>query len=150
MTPLPATQTPVPTLTPPPLSPASYEAEASQNTLANGAQLLSCGSCSGGYRVGYLGLRSNGINGSLWFKNVNKESAGEYTLTISYANGATYARDEYISVNGGSVIVFSGFPTGSFSTFTTVQITVNLNVGNNTITFYNPQGAAPDIDKIVI
>ncbi len=149
-TPLPATQVPVPALTPPPLSPASYEAEAPENTPANGAQILSCGSCSGGYRVGYLGLRPNGTNGSLRFNNVNKESAGKYTLTIYYANGATYARDEYISVNGGSAIVFSGSPTGSFSTFTTVQISVSLNAGNNTIMFYNPQSYAPDIDKIVI
>jgi serine/threonine protein kinase len=151
VTPLPATPSPVPTLTPPPLAPASYEAEAPENTLADGAQTLSCANCSGGERVGYLGLRSYGTEGSLRFNNVNKRSAGQYTLTISYSNGATSARDEYISVNGGSsVTVFSGSPTGSFSTFTTVQIIVSLNVGNNTLTFYNPQGPAPDIDKIVI
>jgi hypothetical protein len=86
----------------------------------------------------------------LQFNNVNKVSAGNYTLTVYYSNGATYARDEYISVNGGSAIVFSGSPTGSFSTFTTVQMSVNLNAGNNTIMFYNPQSYAPDIDRIVI
>jgi serine/threonine protein kinase len=150
-TPPPTTQAPVPTPTPPPPSPASYEAEAPENTLANGAQILSCASCSGGYRVGYLGLRPNGTNGSLQFNKVNKASAGNYTLTVYYANGATYARDEYISINNGSsVIVFSESPTGSFSTFTTVQITVSLKAGNNTITFYNPQSYAPDIDKIII
>jgi hypothetical protein len=144
--PLPAT----PTAPPPPLSPASHEAEAPENTVDNGAEILSCGSCSGGYRVGYLGLRSSGTNGFLQFNNVNKRSAGNYTLTVYYSNGASYSRDEYISVNGKLVIGFSGDPTGSFSTFATVQITVSLNAGNNTITFYNPQSAAPDIDKIVI
>jgi hypothetical protein len=97
-----------------------------------------------------LSHQSTHHNGYLWFNNVNKVSAGNYTLTISYANGATYARDEYVSVNGRLVIVFSGSPTGSFSTFTTVQIVVSLNAGNNTITFYNLEDAAPDIDKIVI
>ena len=149
-TPPPATQPPVPTVTPPPLAPVSYEAEAPENTLANGAQILSCGNCSGGERVGYLGLRGSGTDGSLQFNNVNKQKAGQYTLTISYTNGATYTRDEYISVNGGSAIVFSGPPTGGFSTVTTVQISVSLNAGNNTIAFYNPQSSAPDIDKIVI
>jgi len=86
----------------------------------------------------------------LSFNNVNKKSAGKYTLTVYYANGASNARDEYISINGGFVVVFSGSPTGSFSTFTTVSFVVSLNAGNNTIRFYNPQSYAPDIDKIII
>jgi len=148
----PPASAPAPTPTPAPIvvGPTSYEAESSQNTIANGAQVISCSSCSGGYRVGYLGNQPNGKSGTLQFNNVNKISAGTYTLTLYYSNGATSNQDEYISVNGGSAIVFSGSPTGSFSTFTTAGIAVSLNGGKNTIEFYNPQSSAPDIDKIVV
>jgi len=146
----PPAPTPTPTPAPIVIGPTSYEAESSQNTIANGAQVISCSSCSGGYRVGYLGNQPNGKSGTLQFNNVNKISAGIYTLTLYYSNGATSNQDEYISVNGGTAIVFSGSPTGSFGTFTTAGIAVSLNGGKNTIEFYNPQSSAPDIDKIVV
>jgi hypothetical protein len=118
--------------------------------LSNGAQVLSCSNCSGGARVGALGRRSNGADGTLLFNNVNKNSAGQYTLTLYYSNGSTGNRDLDISINGGPVIVFTRDATGSFTTFETGQISVNLNAGENTIKFDNPQSATLDIDKIVV
>lgn len=144
-----STPTPTPTVTATNTA-INYEAELSQNTLNSGAKIISCSSCSGGYRVGYLGLRSNGYSGTLQFNNVKKASAGTYTLTLYYSNGSNSDQYEYISVNGGSPIVFDGTPTGSFSTFTTAAIAIPLNGGNNTIEFYNPNNAAPDIDRIIV
>jgi serine/threonine protein kinase len=148
------TPTPVPTPTPTP-TPAvtsgstTYEAEASQNTLSGGASIISCNTCSGGYRVGYLGL-NNGNNATLTYHNVYAASTGSYTLSLYYSNGNSSDEYEYISVNGAAAIVFDGAPTGSFSTVATASIAVNLNAGGNTISFSNPQGSAPDIDKIVV
>jgi serine/threonine protein kinase len=139
--------TPTPVVTD---APTSYEAEASANTIANGAQVLSCSSCSGGYRVGYIGMGTNGSNGTLQINNVNKISTGSYTLTLYYSNGSSGGRDLYISVNGGSTIVFNASPTGSYTTFATAGIAINLNAGSNTIQFSNPQGPTPDIDKIIV
>ena len=140
---------PAPTPTPANSS-ITYEAEASQNTLSNGAQILSCSSCSGGYRVGALGLRTNGADGMLRFNNVNKDVAGKYTLTLYYSNGSRSDRDLDIRINGGAAIVFTGSPTGSFTTIATAYVAVTLNAGNNTITFDNPQAVTLDIDKIII
>ncbi len=147
----PPIQSPSPTPTPIVTdAPTSYEAEAPANTIANGAQVISCSSCSGGYRVGYIGTGTNGSDGTLQFNDVKKISTGSYTLTLYYSNGSSSGEDEYISVNGGSAIVFNGSPTGSFTTFATAGIAVNLNAGSNTIQFSNPQGPAPDIDKIIV
>jgi hypothetical protein len=81
---------------------------------------------------------------------VNEDSTGSYTLTLYYLNGNSYDEYAYISVNGGTAIVFDGTPTGSFSTVAAAEIAVNLNAGSNTIEFSNSQGFAPDIEKIVV
>jgi pectate lyase len=81
---------------------------------------------------------------------VNKADAGTYTLTLYYSNGLNSDTDEYISVNGGSPIIFTGSPTGGFDKFATAGIAVTLHEGKNTIEFYNPKDTAPDIDKIII
>ncbi len=147
------TPTPMPKSTPTPTptdASVTYEAESPQNTLTDGARIISCSSCSGGYRVGYLGIGSGGQGGTLQFNNVNKADAGTYTLTLYYSNGSNSDADEYISVNGGSPMIFTGSPTGGFDKFATVGIAVALHGGKNTIEFYNPKGPAPDIDKIII
>jgi hypothetical protein len=145
------TLTPTPTPTPTPTDASiTYEAESSQNTLAGGARIISCSNCSGGYRVGYIGLGSSNQNGTLQFNNINKADAGTYTLTLYYSNGSNSNKNEYISVNGGSAIIFTGSPTGGFDKFATAGIAITLHGGENTIEFYNPEGEAPDIDKIII
>lgn len=143
--------TPIPTViaTPPP--PTSYEAEATQNTLANGARVIGCpgGVCSGGDRVGYIGLNA-GLVGTLQFNNVNKNVSGPYTLTIYYIIAGSDKLALYISVNGGSEVVLNVSQTANGDAVGTASITVNLSVGKNTIRFSNPSVPAPDIDRIVI
>ncbi|WP_164472811.1 DUF4832 domain-containing protein [Cohnella candidum] len=123
----------------------SYEAESAANTLAGGAATASCGTCSGGSKVGYVG--NNG--GTLQFNGINATNAGTYTLTVSYLNGDA-ARSAQMSVNGGAATSLSFPSTGGWSTAGTLQTSVQLSAGNNTIKFSNATGWAPDFDKITL
>jgi transposase-like protein len=150
--PSPTTRPPVPTPTPTVIDkPISYEAEASDNTLTGSALVITCSPCSGGERVGSLGVQpSKNVDGSLQFNHVNKNRAGTYTLTIYFTQGDPGNRTTYISVNGGSAITCQAASTGSWYTVATVSVTVSLNAGNNTIKLFNPSSNAPDIDRIVV
>ena len=95
-----ATATPSPTATvcprPTPGTCASYEAESDNNTLAGSAFILSCPTCSDGFKVGYVGSNS----GTLQFNAVGVVAPGNYTVTICYTNGDA-VRYALLSVNGG-------------------------------------------------
>jgi alpha-galactosidase len=127
----------------------TYEAESSSNTLGGGAIVQSCTSCSGGKNVGYVG---NG--GTLKFNNVSVSSAGSHKLVISYIDGdtSTYGVGTYrvadISINGGASFAVSFAATGDWNEVVTLNLSVNLNAGNNTITFSNGSAYTPDFDKI--
>lgn len=148
-----ATPTPTPTATPSPSATecprptpgtcTSYEAES--NTLTGSAFALSCPTCSGGEKVGYVGNNS----GTLQFNAVGVVVPGNHTLTICYTNGDA-VRYALLSVNGGSGMPVSFPSTGSFQTVGSIQTTVFLNTGCNTLEFYNPivGSWAPDFDRI--
>jgi hypothetical protein len=142
-----ATATPTPTSTACRPTPGciSYEAESDNNTLEGSAIVLSCPTCSGGFKVGYVG--SN--DGTLQFNNVGAIASGNYTVTICYLNGDA-VRYAYLSVNGGPGTPVSFPSTGSFHTVGSIQRTVTLNTGCNTLKFYNPivGSWSPDFDSI--
>jgi len=122
----------------------SYEAES--GTLAGGAVVLSCPTCSGGAKVGYVGNNS----GTLQFNDVTANTPGTNVVTIWYTNGDA-VRYALLSVNGSSGTPVSFPSTGSFQTVGSIQRTVTLNAGsNNTLEFYNPivGSWAPDFDRI--
>lgn len=142
-----ATQTNTPTgPTSTPGSVSAYEAESSSNTLAGGAAVSACGPCSGGNKVGYVGNNS----GTLQFNGVNASTAGSYTLTIYYTNGDSVSRSATVSVNGGAGTNVNFPVTGGWTTVGSVQTTINLNAGSNTIKFSNATGWAPDFDRITV
>ncbi len=122
----------------------SYEAESSANTLAGGARVASCSSCSGGKKVGFVG---NG-SGTLTFNGVSADMAGSQTVAVTYASGTV--RSASFSVNNGASKSVSFAATGSFSTPKTVNVTLNLTAGDNTIKIFNNSGWAPDFDKITV
>jgi Alpha galactosidase A/NPCBM-associated, NEW3 domain of alpha-galactosidase/Alpha galactosidase C-terminal beta sandwich domain/Carbohydrate binding module (family 35) len=126
----------------PPLA-TSYEAESPANTLAGGAVVQSCTTCSGGAKVGFVG---NG--GTLTFNNINVASAGTYQVTIVYCSGD--ARPATVSVNGGTPQALSFASTGSFSTTGTMTVPLALAAGNNTIEFADPAAYTPDFDRIIV
>ena len=123
----------------------SYEAESPANTIAGGAAVASCPTCSGGEKVGYLGE-----GGTLTFNGVAAGSAGTYQVTIAYLDGSATGRQATISVNGGAAQTVSFTPTGSFSTIGTMTVPLVLAAGANTIEFANPSAYAPDFDRIIV
>jgi uncharacterized protein YkwD len=121
----------------------TYEAEAPVNTLGGSAHAVDCRRCSGGSRVTGLGPQ-----GTLTVNGVIAERAGRVRLTVAYTS--PQARTAEISVNG-AIGTAVRFPAGRGSTRpATARITVTLRAGDNTVSFGNPAGAAPDIDKIVL
>ncbi|MDR0360717.1 MAG: carbohydrate-binding protein, partial [bacterium] len=127
--------------TPPPAT--SYEAESPANTLAGGAVLASCSTCSGGEKVGYVG---NG--GTLTFNGINAPSAGTYKVTVVYCSGNE--RPGQVSVNGGAPQSLSFPSTGSFDTTGTMTLALQLHAGSNTIEIGDPSAYAPDFDRIIV
>jgi alpha-galactosidase len=123
---------------------AAYEAEAANNTLAGGAVVGTCLSCSGGKKVGYIG---NG--GTLTINGITVPSNGTYTVQIAYINGDTTERSAQIGFDGAAPVTVSFPSTGGWTNVTTVSVTGTFQAGNsNTLTFSNPSGWAPDIDGI--
>ena len=139
-----ATPTPSATGTPTPAPGACTSYEAESATLAGGAVVLNCPTCSNGQEVGFVGSNS----GTLEF-NVSAATSGNYSVTICYLNGDA-VRYALLSVNGGAGSPVSFPSTGSFQIVGSIQRTVTLNAGNNTLKFDNPivGNWAPDFDRI--
>ena len=129
---------------PPPLA-TSYEAESAANTIAGGAAVASCSTCSGGEKVGFVGE-----GGTVTFNGVNVASAGTYQVTIAYLDGSATGRQATITVNGATPQTVSFTPTGSFSTVGAMTVPLELSAGANTIEFANPSTFAPDFDRIIV
>jgi hypothetical protein len=83
---------------------------------------------------------------------VNAAAAGTATLRFRYANGSTANRPMDIAVNG--TVVASGLafnPTGAWSTWQTVTVTVALNAGANTIrATATTSSGGPNLDHLAV
>ncbi|KAM0139195.1 hypothetical protein ACHAO1_003070 [Botrytis cinerea] len=125
------------------------EAEASTNTLANGAITLTCSGCSGGVQVGYIGGPSPG--GTLTMNGVSSSVATTTSIRIHHTNGDSVQRYANVVVNGVSNIL-AFLPTADGNTPGTSVLTTALKSGTtNVIQFqsYN-SGWAPNIDRIMV
>jgi alpha-galactosidase len=121
-----------------------YEAEASVNTLLNGASIGDCASCSAGKKVNNLG------NGAVIINHINVPASGNYAMNVYYIVGDN-ARSFYYTVNNnGDVVNLTTPSTGSWSTVGSVKTTIALTAGDNTIKFDKAGGYAPDLDRITI
>lgn len=137
---------PVKTQPPPPLA---YEAESTNNTLSGAARIASCGACSGGQDVGYLGNGDGSSNGTLTINGISVASDGTYNVVVSYVNGDSTARNAQLSFDGATPITVAFPPSGGWSTVSTLAVTGAFKQGSaNTLKFSNPTGWAPDIDGI--
>ena len=95
--------------------------------------------------MGYVGNNS----GTLQFNAIGIVVPGRHSVTISYTNGDA-VRYALLSVNGSQGFPLTFPSTGSFQTVGSIQTTVVLNTGCNTLEFYNPivGSWAPDFDQI--
>ena len=126
--------------------PLTLEAEAA--TLGGSALIESCRNCSGTRGVEQVGFYT-GTPGTVMFQGVNVPSSGSYQLTVYYLNGSSTLTG-LIKINGGADVSMSFANTGSWSAVSSASISVTLKSGANTIQIYNPNGPAPDLDRIVI
>ena len=124
----------------------AYEAESSANTLGGTAVLSGCNGCSGGQKIGYLGF-----GGTLQFNGIEAPVAGTYVLSVGYTEGDS-GRSMQLSVNGGAPmdILFPGTDDGAWGNVQSLGVPVILRAGSNTVTFANPTGWAPDVDRITV
>ncbi|HEY2400700.1 MAG TPA: CBM35 domain-containing protein, partial [Steroidobacteraceae bacterium] len=126
-----------------PAEPAtSYEAEAAVRQ--GSATVFACPACSGGAKVGNLGL---GQNNTLTFDSVTVARAGVYKMTVDYMTLSLRAAS--YSVNDGPWMTLN-VGGGSFNLPTSSTVPVALRAGTNTIRFGNPTSYPPDLDRIVI
>jgi hypothetical protein len=127
---------------PAPSQSTAYEAESA--ILGGSAGIADCPACSGGAKVGGLGL---GAQNTVTFNNVYVPTAGEYLMEV---DSMTQGLRSYLySVNGG---VFKTLNCGGGSFFLTASTTVpvHLEKGMNTIQFGSPVSYPPDLDRIII
>lgn len=124
---------------------ASYEAEATVNTLTGSAVRAACTFCSGAAKVGFIG---NGTANTLSFTQV-QASGGSVPVTVWYINGDATARTTVFTVNG-SAVTFSMPSTKDWNTLGSVSVNLNLTAGSNTIVAGNPSSYAGDIDRITL
>lgn len=130
--------------------PVAYEAESPANTLAGAAEIIPYPGASGGKIVRTLGdWGSKKGDGALRFNNVFVPEAGVYVLTFYYTHpNAEPTRSVLITASGhGSNAVTV---TGTAVCCTPQAVRITLNKGANGITFSNPNGSAPALDRIVI
>ncbi len=118
-----------------------YEAEAASNILSGSARIDRCEPCSGETRVGWVGY-----SGRLTFRGVRADAAGPVTVRVTYSSAEQrYAR---LRVNDGRTMRLRFPATGSPDTTGTLTLRLTLRAGENTLTFGNPYGWAPDFDRL--
>ncbi|WP_263381815.1 alpha-galactosidase D [Granulicella arctica] len=126
--------------TAPDVTTQTYEAELA--TLSGGTSPTFSNYSSGLAKAGNVG----GL-GTVTFPNVTVLQDGIYQLEIDYQTQGV--RSLFVGVNGGTQTELDLNGT-TFSQPATTSIPVQLNAGVNTIVLNNPNGPAPDIDRIVV
>ncbi len=121
-----------------------YEAESA--TISQGLVESNHAGFTGSGFVNY----DNVVGSSVDF-TVNVAQAGPATLRLRFANGTTVNRPMDISVNGTTVATLAFNGTGAWTNWVTVNSTVNLVAGNNSIrgTATTANGG-PNLDHIAV
>lgn len=106
-------------------------------------------STNAGYNgTGYVNFGTTG--GTLTFSNIDGNGGGAKTISFRYANGSTAARTGQLVVNGTTTNLTFG-PTGAWTTWLTLNVTVTLN--NNTTNTIGLQTNGQDlanVDQLIV
>lgn len=136
--------------TPVTFRPLTIEAELTTNTLTGSAAVIDYPGASGGKLVHNLGnFGGTAGSGALRFNDVTVPATGDYAMTFYFVNPDNEStRSVVITASGmGS---FTVVLAGGNVCCVAQTVQVFLVKGGNSITFANPQGHAPAIDRIVI
>src|SRR5580692_8474150 len=122
----------------------SVSYDAASAVLGGTAVIASCPACSGGEKVGGLGL---GAGNTVTFNNVFAPRAGEYLMEV---DSMTQGLRSYLySVNDGAFQTLN-CGGGSFFLPASTTVPVHLEKGMNTVQFGSPVSYPPDLDRIVV
>jgi hypothetical protein len=145
------------TVTPTSGDSTTYTAAAAQNVLSGTAVVQSDFYAYGGQYVGWIG---DGASNTLTFTGVTVRRTGTYRVMVSYADADGESSGNYntnlidrgftLTTSAGTSVTTYARNTYSWDQFDTVEVTVRLNAGSNTITIGNPSYYAPNIDKIIV
>jgi hypothetical protein len=135
----------------------TYPAAAGGNVLSGAAVVQASQYAYGGKDVGFVG---NGAGNTLTFTGVKAPRSGSYRVMVSYADDERAGSGNYnsnlvdrgftVTTSAGTSETVFARNTYSWDQFDTIEVTVRLNAGANTITFGNPDGYAPNFDKITV
>ncbi len=130
--------------------PQSYEAEAPGNVLTGSAWIQDYPGASGGQIIRNIGNWGGTTGpGTLTFPKVMAPADGVYVLTFFYVHLDNVANRTAVITIGG-VGSFTVTVTGNATCCANKAVAIPLRKGPNSITFGNPNGHAPSIDKIII
>lgn len=135
------------TVTPPPPPPPNSDTYQAENaTLAGGNSVESVN--AGFHGTAYVNASASG--GTTTFTGVDGNGGGPKSIVIRYALGAATARAGTLVVNGTSTpITFN--PTGAWTTWQTLTVTVALNNNtSNTIQLASTGGDLANVDEITV
>lgn len=128
---------------PPPPTSSTFQAESAVMSGGTVAEITNTGFAG----TGYANLPTTG--GVLEFQNVSVSTAGNRTIRLRYALGATTARTGRLLINGTAQnITFN--PTGAWTTWSDLDVTVSLNSGSNTIRLESTGQDLSNIDQLSI
>ncbi|MEU4770106.1 GDSL-type esterase/lipase family protein [Actinosynnema sp. NPDC023794] len=124
-------------------APTRYEVEAAPATCDGTIATNHTGYSGSGFCDG-----RNAVGAAAQF-TVDAPSAGTATLSVRFANGGTGARPADLVVNGLTTQSVSFEPAGSWDTWVTKTLSVQVNSGGNTVRL-NPTGASglPNVDHV--
>jgi hypothetical protein len=123
-----------------------HEAEAPTNVIAGSASVATCSGCSGGSKVGNLGVAS-----TVTFTAITVPVAGDYLMAIAYVDGSS-SRQAVVTVNGSPSfeVNFDGSNDNDWDHAQSQNVLVHLAAGSNSIQLGHPTGYVSDIDSITL
>ncbi|GAB3521181.1 hypothetical protein GCM10027575_50080 [Phytohabitans suffuscus] len=146
----PAATSPPPSRTeaapPPDAGPFTRTYEAENAALIGGAEVLSLRPASGGRIVHNIGTAAGRRPGLVSFTEVDVPASNRYALTVEYVSGED--RTAILTINTETHLRLSFPGSGGWDVVASRTFTIALVGGRNNLTFSNPDGFAPRLDRI--
>lgn len=127
-------------------NPGTQDTYQAENGVVGGGTVTE--NTNGGY-IGSAYVNSSANGGYLEIQGVNGRGGGGRTLSIRYALGVTSSRTGRLLVNGlAQNITFN--PTGAWTAWSTLNVSVTLNNGSNVLRFESTGQDLGNIDQVTV